>query len=109
MNFPSSRRSSSISSAASTPISRRRNSNRNLNTTCENPSANSPTTTRTLRRLQSKSKTVKWTQPINSDKINDESSSDESPMDSDRSVNEMTPSTIINSLSISHPKNNNDI
>ncbi|CAF5190746.1 unnamed protein product [Rotaria magnacalcarata] len=89
MNFPSSRRSSSISSAASTPISRRRNSNRNLNTTCENPSANSPTTTRTLRRLQS--------------------NSDESPMDSDRSVNEMTPSTIINSLSISHPKNNNDI
>ncbi|CAF3336675.1 unnamed protein product [Rotaria socialis] len=33
------------------------------------------------RRLQSKLKTVKWTQPINSDKTNDESSSDESPMD----------------------------
>lgn len=124
MSAPSSRRfaarASSVSSVISTPTSRRRNSN----TTSENNASNSPTPTRTLRRLQSRSKTVKWTQSINNDKSHDESSSDEtssdfqhqqrtahndeSIMNRDNSDNEMTPAGIINSLSLSNTNNNNN-
>ena len=127
MNVSSSRRSPtrapSISSAISTPVSRRRNSLETSVTTFENTSANSATSTRTVRGLQSKSKTVKWTQSINN-KSNSQSNNnartnarqqqqlmiynDESSMNTDHSYNEMSPSTIIHSLSLSHPKTNNN-
>lgn len=104
MSIPPSRRSaaraSSVSSPKSTPTSRRRNSN----ATIDNNSINTPLTpTRTLRRLQSRSKTVKWTQSINN-----ENDHDESTMSSDHIDDEMTPATILNSLSLSQPNHNNN-
>ncbi|CAF4280530.1 unnamed protein product, partial [Rotaria sordida] len=92
------------------------------NTTARNTSSNSSTSSaRTLRRLQSNSKTVQWANFNDNYNSNDsngrnETSNyqqqtlqiDEVSMSSDESNNGMTPSTIINSLHLSHSNNSNN-
>ncbi|CAF1378626.1 unnamed protein product [Rotaria sordida] len=127
MSASSSRRSpsraSSVSSGSSTPVFRRQKVRQNSNITARNTSSNSSTSSaRPLRRLQSNSKTVKWANfndnnnsndlNVRNETINDQQQQtlqvNEISMSSDESNNDMTPSTIINNLSLSSSNNNNN-
>ena len=122
MDASSSRRSfsrtSSVSSGPRTPITRRRNPRQLSNATSRNtPSNPSKSSVRTLRRLRTKSKTVTWINPNNDDSDDynapndsqqEHPSADESSRISTQSDNEMTPSAIIDSLSLSHPDESNN-
>lgn len=126
MNPSSTRRSasraSSVSSGSSTSVSRRRKPHQTSNSTLRNSSANSSTSSaQTLRRLHSKSRKVKWIDSNDNNNSIDTDSNNESvnhqqnqnlPNDQSLAVNSqhdnMTPSAMISSLSLSRPTINNN-
>ncbi|CAF1472314.1 unnamed protein product [Adineta ricciae] len=125
MSSRSSRRSlsraSSISSEPSTPITRRRKPQMNTNSRIQKSSSNSSKPEiRSLRRLQTKTKTVRWTDNNDGNSSNSDddyqreetqyrrlSTTESSNIDNE--CDETNPSAIIESLSISHSKTNDNI
>lgn len=114
-------RASSVSSKISTPVSSRRKSIQNANTTSQSTTTSGLISSpRTVRRLQSKSKTVRWRQTSYKDNSNDPVDTNETTLSqqqhqtttndvismmSDESDIDLTPSAIIDTLSLS---NSND-
>ena len=126
MSAPSSRRSpsraSSLSSGSSTPVSRRRKPQQNLNNVTRNAAFKSCTSSvRTLRRLQSNSKTAKWTNLNDNNNSNNSNVTNETinyqqqqalqieevTRSGDEGKMDTIPSAMISSLSLSQSNYNN--